>query len=240
MYKIAICDDNTQFSTSLEKVLTSRLQERNVGFELTVFQDPSELLAAFENDGTFHLIFLDILYEKHPANGIEIARKIRSFHTNTDFVFLSYSSDYALESYEVSPLHYIIKSPVMEKLEDALNRFFNKHSEQNFYIKTREGILSLPVSDILYFEIYGHNISVYVKSGKSHTFSGTLKKVESQLPPSLFIRAHKSFLVNMEHIVKIARYEITLSNDATVPVSKKKYPAIMNAFAEYSTKNTSM
>lgn len=150
MYKIAICDDNTQFGTSLEKALTSRLQERNVGFELTVFQDPSELLAAFENDGTFHLIFLDILYEKHHANGIEIARKIRSLHTNTDIVFLSYSSDYALESYEVSPLHYIIKSPDMEKIEEALNRFFNKHSEQNFYIKTREGILSLPHS------LYGH------------------------------------------------------------------------------------
>lgn len=239
MYKIAICDDDTQFGTSLEKVLTSRLQERNVAFELTVFQNPSELLAAFENDGTFHLIFMDILYEQH-TNGIEIARKIRSFHTDTDIVFLSYSSDYALESYEVSPLHYIIKSHVMEKIEEALNRFFSKHSEQSFYIKTREGILSLPVSDILYFEIYGHNLSVYLKSGESHTFSGTLKKVESQLPPSLFIRAHKSFLVNMEHIVKIARYEITLSNDATVPVSKKKYPAIMNAFAEYSTKNTSM
>lgn len=239
MYKIAICDDDTQFGTSLEKVLTSRLQERNVAFELTVFQNPSELLAAFENDGTFHLIFMDILYEQH-TNGIEIARKIRSFHTDTDIVFLSYSSDYALESYEVSPLHYIIKSHVMEKIEEALNRFFNKHSEQNFYIKTREGILSVPVSDILYFEIYGHNLSVYVKSGKSHTFSGTLKKVESQLPPSLFIRAHKSFLVNMEYIVKIARYEITLSNDATVPVSKKKYPAIMNAFVEYSTQNAPM
>lgn len=143
----------------------------------------------------------------------------------------------ALESFDVSPLHYLIKSPKLEKLEEALDRFFDKHAEQNFYVKSREGILALPVSDILFFEIYGHDLSVHLTSGENHTFSGTLKKIEEDLPSSTFIRAHKSYLVNMAHIVKIARYQITLSTGQSVPISKKNYLSIMSAFVDYSTRS---
>ena len=49
-----------------------------------------------------------------------------------------------------------------------------------------------------------------------------------------FIRAHKSYLVNMAHITKIARYEITLSTGKSIPISKKNYLSIMSAFMDYS------
>ena len=142
-----------------------------------------------------------------------------------------------MESFDVSPLHYLIKTDKLEKLEEALDRFFDKHADQSFYIKSREGILALPVSEILFFEIYGHDLSVHLISGENHTFSGTLKKIEEDLPGSTFIRAHKSYLVNMAHIVKIARYEISLSNGETVPISKKNYLSIMSAFVDYSTRS---
>lgn len=235
MYRFAICDDDPQFAALLKEALISRLNSRNIVFEISSFDTPSDLISRFEQGEPFDLLFLDIVFQD--TTGIQMARRLRSFHTDTDIIFLSSSSDYALESFDVSPLHYLIKTNKLEKLEEALDRFFDKHADQSFYIKSREGILALPVSDILFFEIYGHDLSVHLISGENHTFSGTLKKIEEDLPGSTFIRAHKSYLVNMAHIVKIARYEISLSNGETVPISKKNYLSIMSAFVDYSTRS---
>jgi len=229
MYRFAICDDDSQFASLLKEALITNLNRRNISFEILSFDSPSSLISRFEH------LFLDIVFQD--TTGIQTARRLRSFRIDTDIIFLSSSSDYALESFDVSPLHYLIKSPKLEKLEEALDRFFDKHAEQNFYVKSREGILALPVSDILFFEIYGHDLSVHLTSGENHTFSGTLKKIEEDLPSSTFIRAHKSYLVNMAHIVKIARYQITLSTGQSVPISKKNYLSIMSAFVDYSTRS---
>ena len=235
MYRFAICDDDPQFAALLKEALISQLNSRNIAFEISSFDTPSDLISCFEQGEPYDLLFLDIVFQD--TTGIQTARRLRSFHTDTDIIFLSSSSDYALESFDVSPLHYLIKTDKLEKLEEALDRFFDKHADQSFYIKSREGILALPVSEILFFEIYGHDLSVHLISGENHTFSGTLKKIEEDLPGSTFIRAHKSYLVNMAHIVKIARYEISLSNGKTVPISKKNYLSIMYAFVDYSTRS---
>ena len=235
MYRFAICDDDPQFAALLKEALISRLNSRNIAFEISSFDTPSDLISRFEQGEPYDLLFLDIVFQD--TTGIQTARRLRSFHTDTDIIFLSSSSDYALESFDVSPLHYLIKTDKLEKLEEALDRFFDKHADQSFYIKSREGILALPVSEILFFEIYGHDLSVHLISGENHTFSGTLKKIEEDLPGSTFIRAHKSYLVNMAHIVKIARYEISLSNGKTIPISKKNYLSIMSAFVDYSTRS---
>lgn len=235
MYRFAICDDDSQFASLLKEALITNLNRRNISFEILSFDSPSSLISRFEQGESFDLLFLDIVFQD--TTGIQTARRLRSFRIDTDIIFLSSSSDYALESFDVSPLHYLIKSPKLEKLEEALDRFFDKHAEQNFYVKSRKGILALPVSDILFFEIYGHDLSVHLTSGENHTFSGTLKKIEEDLPCSTFIRAHKSYLVNMAHIVKIARYQITLSTGQSVPISKKNYLSIMSAFVDYSTRS---
>ena len=236
MYRFAICDDDSQFASLLKEALITNLNRRNISFEILSFGlSLSSLISRFEQGESFDLLFLDIVFQD--TTGIQTARRLRSFRIDTDIIFLSSSSDYALESFDVSPLHYLIKSPKLEKLEEALDRFFDKHAEQNFYVKSREGILALPVSDILFFEIYGHDLSVHLTSGENHTFSGTLKKIEEDLPSSTFIRAHKSYLVNMAHIVKIARYQITLSTGQSVPISKKNYLSIMSAFVDYSTRS---
>ncbi|MGN1206052.1 MAG: LytR/AlgR family response regulator transcription factor [Eubacterium sp.] len=233
MYKFAICDDDTRFTSLFKEILVSRLHGRSISFELLSFDTPSDLIACFENNELFDLVFLDVVFQD--TTGIKTAHKLRSFNTNTDIVFISSSSDYALESFDVSPLHYLIKSESLEKLDEALDRFFNKHTVQSFYIKSREGILALPLSDILFFEIYGHDLSVHLKSGITHTFSGTLKKLEEDLHANTFIRAHKSYLVNMAHITKIARYEISLSNGESIPISKKNYLRITSTFLDYSS-----
>lgn len=238
MYRFAICDDDPQFAALLKEALISRLNSRNIAFEISSFDTPSDLISRFEQGEPYDLLFLDIVFQD--TTGIQTARRLRSFHTDTDIIFLSSSSDYALESFDVSPLHYLIKTDKLEKLEEALDRFFDKHADQSFYIKSREGILALPVSEILFFEIYGHDLSVHLISGENHTFSGTLKKIEEDLPGSTFIRAHKSYLVNMAHIVKIARYEISLSNGKTIPISKKNYLSIMSAFVDYSTRSVEL
>ena len=60
-----------------------------------------------------------------------------------------------------------------------------------------------------------------------------LNKLEQQLPSSAFVRSHQSYLVNMGYIQSVARYQLTLSNGLTLPISQSKYLSLQNSFILY-------
>ena len=101
MYKLAICDDDAHFASQLKEALTSSLHKRNIAFELVTFDNPADLISYYENGNSFDLLFLDIVFTD--TTGIKTARTLRSFNADSDIIFLSSSSDYALESFDVSP-----------------------------------------------------------------------------------------------------------------------------------------
>lgn len=232
MYQIALCDDESSFCDSFEHLLSKLLSHKAISYKLNYYPNVSTLESDLKQGISYDLIFLDILIGQN--NGIDFARKLRALGKNFNLIFVTSNPEYALDSYDVAPLHFLVKPLSEEKLETALNRFLEKYNTPTLYFQIPGETFSIAVSDILYFEVYSHDVRLKKITGEIISFTGSLKEIEEMLPFMTFMRPHKSYIVNMQYITKIVRYEITLTSGEVIPLSKGKYLDIQNRFIEYA------
>lgn len=236
MYEIAICDDDAVFLSDFEKQLKQALDRRNLSYRITCFSAAETLLSAIDGGESFSLLFLDILFEEE--KGIRLARILRGRSCRAEVVFVTSSPDYAVESYDVSPLHYLFKPVDDEKLGTAVDRFLERQAPQSILISNHSGIIRVLPSEVLYLEIFGHEIILYKADGTKATCTGTMKEMEEQFPSRLFVRPHRSYLVNMDYISKISRLQITLSSGDKIPISRNQYQKTQKLFIEFAVGKT--
>lgn len=228
MYYIAICDDDADFTRTFHKKLTAVLSSKKIDAEIEVFHSTDAFLRRAEEGQPFDLIFLDIYLGAE--NGYYFAKKLRSEHIDVDIIFITTTQDYAVAGYDVSPILYLVKPVQNEQLAYAVELFLKKRQPKQIVLNLSGEIISLNVTDILYIEVYGHTTCLHLTSGESRELRIPLNKLEQQLPSSIFIRSHQSYLVNMGHILSVARYQLTLSSGLTLPISQSKYLNLQNSF----------
>lgn len=92
----------------------------------------------------------------------------------------------------------------------------------------------LPAADIVYIEVFNHELHIHTRQGATLCVRGSLTSIEQQLCDSRFMRCHKSFLVCLPYVTDLHRYRITLANGTQLPVSKQNYLAIQQTLDAYS------
>ena len=107
MLKIAFCDDETQETRRLEALLEEYAADRGQDFAHTSYQSPVELMAEVEKGTRFDIILLDVLMPGE--NGMAAAREIREYDSNVKIIFLTSSTEFAVESYAVDAWYYQLK-----------------------------------------------------------------------------------------------------------------------------------
>lgn len=235
MYKLAICDDDTYFRISLEKFLREFFSAKDTEYSIASFSEPSSFNVSLNAGADYDLVFLDIMFEND--NGIDYAKSLRANHRELDIVFITTSKEYAIESFDVHPLYYILKPMEPQKLTAALERFLEKSAPIYICFNSLGSTIKIELSDILYFEIYGHRVIIHKTDGTSSDIRGTLKDIESQLPPATFIRPHRSYLVNFRFVTEIDHYSLKIKNGEILPISKALYNKIQFEFVDYLDKN---
>lgn len=234
MYKFAICDDDADFGAVLKNFLRGFFADKKTDCSVSVFSDVQSLDAALDAGEEYDLLFLDILFEN--CNGVDYAKSLRTRKYKFDIIFISTCRDYAIESYDAKPLYYILKPAHTEKLTAALERFLEKRTSAYINLNTTRGLIKIRLSDILYFEIYGHRINLRKKDGTSEELRSTLKEMEMKLPPSTFIRPHRSYLVNLGCITEITHYNIKITSGELIPISHALYNKVQLEFLDYLEK----
>lgn len=98
-----------------------------------------------------------------------------------------------------------------------------------------EGERKLYTDNILYVESRRHkSVFYYMEAGiVNYQIYEKLDTIEQKLSDHGFLRIHKSYLVNIKHIVKISNYEAFLDTDEILPVPRMKYRSVKAAFVEY-------
>lgn len=234
MYRIAICDDDKNFTAEFHHNMKKILASKNITAQIEEFHNTAGFLEKMEKGNTFDLIFLDILLENE--NGYSFAKKLRRKNSSIDIIFITTTEDYAIAGYDVSPLLYMIK-PVMEpKLAYAFELFLKKRLPNRIVLDLSGEILTLNLADLLYCEVYGHRTTLHLTSGEKKEIRYSLNRLEQQLPSTLFARSHQSYLVNMEHIDSIVRYRLTLNTGLALPVSQSRYLGLQNSFLLYASR----
>nr|WP_314679069.1 LytTR family DNA-binding domain-containing protein [uncultured Capnocytophaga sp.] len=94
---------------------------------------------------------------------------------------------------------------------------------ERLLVRTAEGIVVLPIADILYLQSDKGYTTFFLEGGEKILVSKVLKKYEELLPPTQFVRCHQSYLVNMRYIRKYYKegfLELTIGE--RIPVSERR------------------
>ena len=185
------------------------------------------------------LLFLDIQMPK--MNGIDFLKNNVSL---PPVIFTTAFSEYAIEGYELDILDYLLKpisfnrfyKSALKAKEFIEGKLLPKPSEKDdfFFIKSNQKIEKIFNQDVLYIEGMANYIIIHCKEKKYVSYL-TFKSLEEQLPPQLFIRIHRSYLVAVNAIRSYNHEELTLPN-ITLPISKNYKELVMEHLEKWLIK----
>ncbi len=221
--RIAICDDCDKDREAVGGILRKEKPE----WKITCFESGEDLLEAFEDGGLYDLIFLDI-YMKW-MDGMETARALRAKGLHTALVFLTTSSDFAVASYDVNALSYLLKPVEHIKMQELLRKFEENYRPKQICIGNRLYI----VRDILYFESQDKKVNIYFKDNTHATLTAKLGDVEQQLVGGSFLRCHRSFIVHMDAVSRVDGGAFVLSTGARIPMRQQDIAKLTQQYFRY-------
>lgn len=236
MAKVAFCDDDRSVLGELKEMLERYGTKHNQEIEHAVFCSSLELLAEIEKGVRYDVLFLDIILPHE--NGIRIAEEIRQYDRVVKIIFLTSSSEFAVQSYSVGAYFYQLK-PVREedffRLMDAVLSECQKEQQRSLILRCKSGITRIDLDRLEYCEVLGRTLLFHMENGGLLESTGSMDKLYGQLSQyENFIRPHRAFLINMEYIQRISRKMVTMESQAEIPIPHGKYSEIKNRYLEYA------
>lgn len=236
MRKVAFCDDEISVLGELIGLLGQYCAKWNREIEYAAFYSSLELLAQIEKGVRYDILFLDIILPNE--NGIRVAEEIRQYDSVVKIIFLTSSSEFAVQSYSVDAFFYQMK-PIREEkffglLDSALAECRNEQ-RQSLILRCKNGLTRIDLERLEYCEVLGRTLLFHMEDGSVLEGTGSMDKLYGQLLQyGKFVRPHRSFLINMEYIRKISYKAVTMENLAEIPIPHGKCSGLRKLYLEYA------
>ncbi len=170
------------------------------------------------------LLFLDI---NMPAmSGVEL---YKSLQHKPMLIFTTSYSEYALESYELNAVDYLLKPFTLNRFEKAVSKAHELHNlvhhatvaEQSKYLmlKVDYGVIKVVLADILFIEGLDNYLKIHLQNQSPVVVRLTLKSLIEKLPEKEFIRVHRSYIVPVKRIESVKQKIITIAGEE-IPIGK--------------------
>lgn len=239
MIKLAFCDDELSVLNELRVLLDKYRVERNQEIEYVAFHSPLDLLAEIERGTRFDILFLDVIMPGE--TGIDAAAEIRNYDNNVKIIFLTSSSEFAVQSYTVGAYFYQLKPIWVEsffRLMDSVISACEKEQTKSLILRCKSGITRIELRNLEYCEVIHRTLFIHLTSGKVLESIGSLDDLSKQLEPyGGFLRSHRSYLVNLEYIQNLSYQSVTMSCLTEIPIPRGKYQEVKDAYLEYAFRN---
>lgn len=229
IYTILICNDDIEFSKALTESINYALSADLYSYEVKLYSNPQQLVADFvRGEINFNILFIDIILGDE--NGIEISKALRAKGFEGSIVFVTTSPDYSLKSFDVYPLQYLLKPMDEVKLKEVLRKDYSDQTSRHMMrLRKNFGELIIAPGDIYYFEMVNRKINIRTEK-RIYTCNGTLKELEQSLVGLPFVRCHKGYIVNLDKVVYMRRYKLSISLNKEIleiPVGRAYYDRTM-------------
>ncbi len=228
---IAIVEDEASHSRLLEQYITAWGLSKKEIVHAFCYASAESFLFSLE-DFHFDAVFADI--QMPGMNGMDMIKKLRQKDGSIPVVFTTGLSDYLQEGYEVQALNYLIKPISEEKVAGCMDHVCSQCSRKDFYMmKSENGTLKVSLHEINYCEADGH-YAVFAMTDKTQVRSiSSLSDIERELSGKPFIKCHRSYLCNLENVKQITQDTVLFDNGDTVPLSRRSYRAVNQAFIAF-------
>jgi len=174
------------------------------------------------------LLFADI--NMPDINGLDF---VKSLQVKPLIVFTTAFSEYAFEGFKVDALDYLLKpigyNDFLKSANKALNlleslrpaRSIPEEPSDYIFVKSDYKVVRISLKDILYIEGMREYVRIHLVNGKSLMPFIRLHSLEEQLPPSRFMRVHRSYIVNLDKICTVEHSRIIFDGKVYIPVSEQ-------------------
>ena len=212
-----------------QRILKKFIEDVSTLDLIGTFSEPTPVLE-FLNENEVDLIFLDIHLPK--ISGIDL---LKIMPKKPQVILTTAFPDYALESYELNVVDYLLKPFSFQRFVQAVAKVqqrgagqataeqeqeaSNMDSRNEVFIKTGYDYTKIVISDISYIKSDADYTEIVV-GGKKRISSEPLRHWEELLDKNSFVRIHKSYIVNTAKIIKVSGNRIILDTDEILPIGR--------------------
>lgn len=175
------------------------------------------------------LIFLDVCMPT--MSGIEFYKAVAQ---DTMVIFTTAHSEYAVEGFELSAVDFLVKPIKFERFQQAIKKAEEYHNflhkkesavDQYLFLRIDYSLVKLAIADIVYIEGLDNYLKIFVRNGKPLIVRMSMKAMIEKLPPTQFIRVHRSYIVSISDIVSIRNKQLQVGSEQ-IPVGVNYEDAI--------------
>ena len=124
-----------------------------------------------------------------------------------------------------------------EQLTEIINHLLEQNSEaRKILLKAEDEMVMVSVRDILYMEACNQDIRIVTRD-REYLRRYNIRDYEEQLNPYFFVRCHRSYLVNLSHIARIAGRDILVDNQDIIPLSRTREKSVKEALIMYTKRS---
>jgi len=236
---LAICDNDLadlQFLTGqMEEYFTVHPEHKS---EINTFTGSAALRESLENGTHYSIFLLDILMPE--TDGIEIGRLIHAKSADAPIIYITSSDEFALKAFQNHALRYLVKPVRKDELFSALDFAYSllpAPSDRTVTVKTRDGIVCLPVNDIILVENQNRSAYYTLRGGETIQSTSLRSTFENGIAPLStdpdFLHTHKSFYVNMRCIRAFHPESLSLDDGREIPVSRGFFQKANRTYLEF-------
>lgn len=181
------------------------------------------------------LLLLDI--NMPSMSGIDF---FKSLHHKPMLIFTTSYSEYALESYDLGAVDYLLKPFTLERFEKAVKRageVFNlvhASSKAKFLmLKADNTVIRVTLADILFIEGLDNYLKIHLQGQQPVVVRLTMKSLMEKLNEKEFLRVHRSYIVSVTHIESIKQKMISIAGEE-IPIGKNYEESLKALLNKYS------
>lgn len=195
------------------------------------------------------VIFLDI--EMPQMNGFQVLEAVADF--SFALIFVTAYDKFALKAFRYSAVDYLLKPIDAQELKQAIGKVEKQrntkveqidHLKQQWLNPTKSlpdrialpyqnGVAFVELKDVLYCESDDSHTKFFLADGQHYLVSKTLKDIQDLLEERNFLRVHRQYLINLNHIKKFVKGEgsyVVMTNQQTIPVSRIQKDRLVERF----------
>ena len=246
-----IVDDEYNARTNLKLIIEDHFPELKVVGTTGSAAEAREIMEETSPD----VLMLDIMMPGE--SGFDLLDSVSD--KDYSVVFVTAHNEYALKAFKKNAIDYIEKPIAIDDLGRAVNKLslvhgngrsdreklaFNnsineirKGLKRTISVPTRDGLILLRDPEIIYLEASDSYTMIYTDDGRKHLSSKNIRSYEELLDPAVFMRIHRSYLINVQdHLKEFNRTEgnmAVMSNGALVPVARRKLAEFLHTISSF-------
>lgn len=223
MLNICLCDDDINILNYYSNRISELSEKNEYIYRIETFMSGESLIFDLEdNPNKFNIIIIDILMKN--INGIETTKILRKYGYNGVIIFLTSSKEFALDSFRVEPLNYILKNDSDERFNSIFLKAAEKvyrNSNKNIVILSKPKSKVINVDNIIYMESLNKKVILHKMSGESEEVNCIFKDIYEKVKEYGFFRCHKSYIVNIKYVQTFNKLECRLQKNIIIPIGRK-------------------